>query len=156
MKLHDGVFGLVVTVCGAALAVAAYRLPPTPGQAFGSGFFPLILGVVLICAGAALALDAVIRRKGQALAVIPAWLGDRWAVANVFVGFACVAFYVLTSEILGFLLCAIIILTILQYRFGRPLFGSLLWAFVISASFQALFASLLRVPLPPGPLLGIL
>lgn len=155
MKLHDGLLGLIVAIGGVALAVAASRLPPTPGQAYGSAFFPLILGVVLAGAGLVLLAGALVRRERQALVVAPGWLGDRWAIFNVLVAFGCVAFYVLASERLGFFLCAVAILAVLQLRFGRPIAGTLLWAVVIAASFQTLFASLLRVPLPPGPFLGV-
>jgi hypothetical protein len=60
-------------------------------------------------------------------------------------------FYVRVSETLGFFLCVVAILPVLQRRFGQPLPSTILWAVVIAASFQALFFSLLRVPLPAGP-----
>ena len=95
MKLHDGLLGLIVAIGGAALAVAASRLPPTPGQAYGSAFFPLNLGVVLEkqgdVSGASAVYaqcirdfpeDAVARARLAALYRDSGQLDDAWRLAR--------------------------------------------------------------------------
>jgi putative tricarboxylic transport membrane protein len=134
---------LPVGLLGLAALLLARDFPAMPGQAYGPGLFPMLLGAGLIgCAiGAALqtpepkGAPATARARITALAfalaplvVLVAWDAAGWPLIA-----------------LG--LCA----TLLMLGGTRPIVA-LVAAFCFAAVTWILFAMLLRVPLPRGPL----
>lgn len=131
----------------AALGVAAIwfsrDFPPVPGQAYGPGLFPAILGWVLTACSLGVALqpagerDTAATREGRFAASVYAL-----APAVLLLGWESIGWPIL-SFALGTALLAVG-----RVRWWRCLLGGLL----IAALTWVLFPMLLRVPLPRGPL----
>ena len=131
----------------AALGIAAIWLsrdfPPVPGQAYGPGLFPALLGWVLTACAVGVALQpageraATAARRGRFAAAVYAL-----APAVLLVGWETVGWPIL-SWVLGATLLAVG-----RVRWWRCILGGAL----ISVLTWVLFPMLLRVPLPRGPL----
>ena len=67
MKLNDAVFGLLLTLLGAAVLVAIQGYPRIPGQPVGPALFPGAVAAGLCVAGVLLIVRGL-RHRGDALA----------------------------------------------------------------------------------------
>jgi putative tricarboxylic transport membrane protein len=131
----------------AALAIAAIWLsrdfPPVPGQTYGPGLFPTILGWILTACAVGVALQPAGERataatpKGRVAALVYAL-----APAVLLLGWESIG-WPLLSFALG-----VALLAVGRVRWWRSILGGAL----ISVLTWVLFAMLLRVPLPRGPL----
>ena len=131
----------------AALGIAAIWLsrdfPPVPGQTYGPGLFPSILGWVLTACAVGVALQPAGERtiaatpKGRVAALVYAL-----APAVLLLGWESIG-WPLLSFALG-----VALLAVGRVRWWRSILGGAL----ISVLTWVLFAMLLRVPLPRGPL----
>lgn len=155
MRLSDTALGGLVAVLGGVITVASLQLPGVPGQAYGAGFFPAIVGVTLALAGVALAATGL-RRRDQKLLVLPAWLGSPWAVINVLILAASIVLFAVFGDVIGFIPFAIAILWLVQVRLDTPMLRALVVAVIGAIALYLLFDWLLRVPLPDGVLEGLL
>jgi len=155
MRLSDAALGVLVAVLGGAVLIASLRLPGVPGQEYGAGFFPAILGTLIAGAGAALFVSGM-KRRDQALVVLPAWLGDGWAVLNVAILAAAIILFAVFGDDIGFIPFAVVVLWLVQVRLGTPMLRALVVAAVGAFALHLLFGTLLRVPLPDGILEGVL
>ncbi len=155
MRLSDTALGSLVAVLGGAITVASVQLPGVPGQAYGAGFFPAIVGVTLALAGVALAVTGW-RRSDQKLLVLPAWLSSPWAVINVLILAASIVVFAAFGDVIGFIPFAIAILWLVQVRLDTPMLHALVVAVIGAFALYLLFGWLLRVPLPDGLLEGLL
>lgn len=139
---------VVVIALGLVALVAAAKLPPTPGQNFGAGFVPGLVGGVMTAAGVLLALRALRRRAS--FASEPATKLVRPAGPLVVLG--GLAAYVLLSEWLGFHLTAMLVVGSLTVAFTRRWRIAVLVAVVAAIGVHAVFYGLFKVPLPWGVL----
>ena len=131
----------------AALGIAAVWLsrdfPPVPGQTYGPGLFPTVLGWVLTACALGVALQpaaeqsAAVSPQGRLAAAVYAL-----TPAVLLAGWESVGWPIL-SFVLGALLLAVG-----RVRWWRCLLGGAL----IAVMTWVLFPMLLRVPLPRGPL----
>jgi hypothetical protein len=134
---------------GVCLAAMRLRLWDAAGPA--SGFLPFLTGLVFVGVGLVLLIRewaAPRRPDGSA----PFWADAAGAtrVALVIVGLVAMA---LLMPLIGFLLAAIVVMTfLLGLTEGRRLGSSVLLAIASSLLIYWLFASLLQVRLPRGPL----
>ena len=152
MKLNDAVFGALFVALGAFVLWRVQGFPPIPGQQYGAGAFPGVIGAGFLAVGLLLVLVGLRRR-----AVVP-WLRlADWtrsvqhlgALAAVVLG---VVAYILWADDVGFLLLAPVLLgTWLLVLSVRP---PVALAVTLAASLVIWFAfyKLLRVPLPWGVL----
>jgi putative tricarboxylic transport membrane protein len=131
------VFSLVVLLESGRLPLGSLRNP-------GPAYVPVALAVVLLCLGTLLAaLD-----KGPALSSV-SWKEWRHAVAI----FAVCAFAALALERLGFrITIALSLALLLRVLEGKGAVFSVLLSAAFAVGAFLLFDTLLRVPLPRGPL----
>jgi putative tricarboxylic transport membrane protein len=155
MKFNNRVLGLIVLAGGAALSVSAWRMPPTPSSTIGPGFFPLLIGLVLLSAGFLLIAGSRVGPQTAAITV-PDWFSDTWGLLNVSTVASCIVLYVVGVERLGFVPTASLIVFALAARLGQSVLRAAPTAVIAALCFHMLFAKLLRVPLPPGLLKGFL
>lgn len=132
-----------VGLLGLAAMLLARDFPPIPGQAYGPSLFPMLLGAALLGCAIGVALQAPGPKPGSATA--------RGRIAGLSFALAPLL-VVLAWDVAGWPLIALGLGTALLILGGaRPLV-----ALVAAACFAAvtwmLFAMLLRVPLPRGPL----
>ncbi|WP_270937031.1 tripartite tricarboxylate transporter TctB family protein [Falsiroseomonas oryzae] len=148
MKLSDRVSGALLVVLGAAAAISGSRLPAVPGQDVGPAVFPMVVGGGLVLCGAAIALGI-----GHAFEAPDEEEGGprgQWYGLRALVPPALLVFYVLVVEPLGFLPTAAIIVGVASAALGAGWRLALPLALVAPFAVHAVFAKLLRVPLPDG------
>ena len=152
MKLNDAVFGLLLLAMGAAVLFIVQDYPTIPGQQVGPALFPGMIAVGLCVCGLVLLV-----RGWRARASVP-WLDmDDWVrsprhVLALVLLISSVLFYILASQWLGFLVSAVLILTVLFRVLQLSLARSLLIAVIATLVIHFAFYKLLRVPLPWGVL----
>lgn len=137
----------VATVPVAALGLMAVwqarDFPPVPGQVYGPGLFPTVLGLILLgCAVGVMLQKPAVQSQAVGLRNRVAALTYALTPAVLFIGWETVGWPVL-SCVMGTLL-----LGVGGVRWSRCLLGGV----SIAALTWVLFPMLLRVPLPRGPL----
>lgn len=150
------VVGLVcLTVAGVVLAIT----PTFPaGQESvgitGPAFFPNVLAIVLILAGAyKIVRGFVARSSNPGIHFGELALSLRQPeIATVLLTVAMLVLYVLFFELLGFVLCTVSFLFVLMARLGVKKLRSALYAAGFTALIYLMFGKLFGVSLPPGVL----
>lgn len=147
MRLPDHISGLGLAGLGAAAALSGSRLPDVPGQDVGPAVFPVLVGSLMAVCGIAIALG--IGRAFEAPdpddAVPPRFAGARTVLPPLLL-----VAYALLVERLGFLPTAAALVAITAFAFGASWRLVLPLAVVAPLGVHAVFAKLLRVPLPDG------
>ena len=158
MRLHDTILGGAFMALAAAVLVAARSFPTLPGQPYGPGTFPTLVGVVMLGAGALLAVAGLRRGfgAGRPLFVPPAELDRPGAALRMAAVPVFVIAYVILSGPLGFPLVAPPLLAGLVWLATRRALLSIVTGLATSAAIWMLFAELLRVPLPLGVLTEVI
>ncbi len=136
--------GLVVGLLGTAAILVARSFPTPPGQLYGPAMFPTIMGAGLLVCGVLIALKPV-----PPPFVEPDAPGGKLAALC----FAATPALVLALfETLGWpLICAPLVCGLLLLVGARPL-AAVFTGLGMAAFTWVVFAMLLRVPLPRGPL----
>nr|WP_222622408.1 tripartite tricarboxylate transporter TctB family protein [Ramlibacter albus] len=143
---------MLVFALGAAVLLGVQGFPKIPGQPVGPALFPGLIAVGLCVTGLVLVV------QGWRGRVTQPWLQwDDWVRSPRHVlGFAAVivgtAFYILAANKLGFLPCAVFVLTGLFCILRMPVGRSVLVAVIAALAIHFAFYKLLRVPLPWGVL----
>jgi putative tricarboxylic transport membrane protein len=158
MRINDAILGVIIIAFSILVMVDAHSYPALPGVPYGPGLFPTIIAGCMLLGGLILIFKGLrhFRESG--------WFSwDNWAkrprtYVTLCLIFLALLFYIFFSERLGFLLTSVMILfPLLLWTRGRERFVSSL---IISISFSFIiylaFAKLVRVPLPPGLMEGIL
>jgi len=154
MKLGDAGSGLLAAMLGVAVVLQARTFPPMLGQPVGPSLFPVLIGGGLIVAGAALIL-ADVRARTRTFVKLEAWAQRPRMLANFALVIADLLFYALAVDRLGFLITAVLFLTVLFLAFGVRRARILPIAVAVTIVIHYGFYTLLRVPLPWGMLEGI-
>jgi putative tricarboxylic transport membrane protein len=150
LKANDALAGALLLALAAAILFHIRLFPNIPGQNIGPAAFPGLLATLLaICA---IALIARGFKNGNSVAWIApsAWIRSPKQVLNFILTVAVLLFMAWGIEKLGFIVCGIVLLTILfsglrlRPRVSVPL------ALVVTLLIHTLFYKLLRVPLPWG------
>ncbi|MGG5808070.1 tripartite tricarboxylate transporter TctB family protein [Falsiroseomonas sp. CW058] len=148
MRLSDRVSGGLLVALGAAAAVAGSRLPGVPGQDVGPAVFPMVVGGGLVLCGAMIAFGI-----GHAFEAPEEEDGPprgRWFGLRALLPPALLLFYVLAADGLGFLPTAAAIIAASAVALGAGWRLVLPLAVIGPLAVHAVFAKLLRVPLPDG------
>jgi putative tricarboxylic transport membrane protein len=153
LHLSDRTSGVGLAVLGAVTAYAGSRLPPVPGQDVGPAVFPMVVGIGLAACGVMIALG--VGRSFEAPeteAEAPAETGQpsRMSGLRALLPPVLLIFYVLASEWLGFLLTAALMVLAVSLALGARPRLALPLAILTPPFVHAVFAKLLRVPLPDG------
>tara|TARA_R110002072_G_scaffold49863_9_gene134983 strand:+ start:1609 stop:2073 length:465 start_codon:yes stop_codon:yes gene_type:complete len=153
MKANDLIIGALTLLVGLLLLITSFDYPALPGQAYGAGTMPRLLGGLGIGLGVALLVKGW--RGGVALVSLDAWARDRRAI-GVAGTLVTTVFVILVSGDLGFVVTAIIAM------FAMMLIGGIRVALALVVSVSAslviylAFSRLLLVPLPRGPVENLL
>jgi putative tricarboxylic transport membrane protein len=144
--------GLVSLVLGAAVIQYARGLPSGPGGYPGPGLFPTIVGVLFVVFGTILFVQAV---TGRVAVTEPNEVDrePRWrSIGNVVVLVIAVPIYVALARHLGFVIAMALVAAGVMLRLRVRLRIVLLVAAIVVPMVSYLFGTVLRVPLPAGPL----
>ena len=142
--LRDRLPAAVVGLVGAAAILGAREFPTPPGQLYGPAMFPVAMGAGLLLCATSIALRPV-----PAPTAGPDAPGGRLAALVYALSPALV---LLLFEPLGWpLLCAPLVCGLLLLVGARPL-PAALTGLAMAGFTWVVFAMLLRVPLPRGPL----
>lgn len=152
MKFSDLLTGLFLVLLGGGVAAYGYALPPMPGQVYGAGLFPMLIGVCLAGFGAYLARHGLIaqRAAGAPLVTVDDWARDHRLLTNMALVLILIVAYVLFSTRIGFVPMSLAILIILFWRLGVEWKRNILIAVLATTFIQISFSNILRVPLPRG------
>ena len=152
MKLHDTLSGLALLIIALLVALNTADFPEIPGQQIGPAVFPRILAALLaLCAGL-LMVRARLPARDQAWVQLGAWLQSPVHRRNFVITITCLLFYVLASELLGFLVCGLLILCVMFRALSVKPSHIVPLAIGITLLIHTLFYKGLRVPLPWGVL----
>lgn len=134
---------LPIGLLGLAALMLARDFPPIPGQAYGPGLFPMLIGAGLIVCAIGAGLQAPKPREAS-----PSTSARVAALA-----YALAPLVVLLAwDVAGWPLIALVLGTGLLMLGGARPIVAVVAAFCFAAVTWGLFAMLLRVPLPRGPL----
>lgn len=148
MRFNDAIFGAVLLLAGIAVAWAAAGHPPMPGQAFGAGSFPLVIGVALAVTALPLILSGL-RQRSPALGLSD-WARSPRSWRDLALTLAAPTVYILVVDLIGFVPTAFAILLVLAATLGARLATATVFAAVMAVGLYLGFARGLRVPLPRG------
>jgi putative tricarboxylic transport membrane protein len=153
MKFNDAISGLALGSLAIAVLVNASGFPAIPGQNIGPAAFPsLLAGLLLVCA----VLLVIKGLRGQpAMRWIEwgAWTRSPVHLRNFLITLACLLFYILASDRLGFLVCAFSILCVMFAALGVRRRLIIPVAMGVTLLVHTIFYKGLRVPLPWGILM---
>jgi putative tricarboxylic transport membrane protein len=154
MRIHDAITGLLLAMLAVAVLVAVSQYPPIPGQNIGPSAFPgLVAGLLLICS--CLLIWRGLRGERRPLAQFDDWVRSPRHILNVVLILGALLFYVLLSDVVGFIPSGILILAVLFFSLGVRTHLILPVAIIATLVIHTLFYKFLRVPLPWGPLQSI-
>jgi len=149
MRFHDSLVGSVLLLLALAVLWSLRSFPEPIGQPYGAALFPgLIAGGLAVCA-------LLLIVQGLRAARTP-WveLGAGLRLPRKRLGFVLVlgtlVFYILCAELLGFVLCAIVMLTVLLWAFAVSPRWILPIATLATLVVHTAFYQWLKVPLPWG------
>ena len=113
MKLNDAVFGLLLLALGVAVLLAVQSFPNIPGQKVGPALFPGLIAAGLCVGGFLLIVQGLRARASVPWVTLASWTRSPRHLLGFALLILSVVFYMLASERLGFLPCAVLLLTAL-------------------------------------------
>lgn len=154
MRVYQTLFAGLVLAAGIVYEVMALRMPRGRIGQPGPGFFPMIVGAVLVLTAAACLVQALASRRSDSPASAPA--GDEAPIAArqtsktwLLLGF--LVLYVLTLQPVGFPIAVIVFLMASIWAFGyRKWLPALGIAAALTVVSYLTFIVWLKVPLPLG------
>lgn len=155
MRIHDIILGPFIALLGVGLCVWSLFLPMPSHLDYGPGMFPRLTGAGLILSGLVIAAGALTRGEWGALVGRPLWTRDLRIAWRFWVLLVAPFFYVFAADTLGFFATAALILIAVMLANGVRLHWAVPVGLVLAAFVNIVFASLLGVPLPWGPLTPI-
>lgn len=153
MRVNDAITGAILLLFSAAVFAYSETFPKLLGMQFSAGFWPQTLSVAMgLCAVTLVFQGLRTRRAGGAWVELDDWWSQSGTVLTVFLVPGSILFYILLSDFLGFIICSLIILTVLCLRFGLSIVRALTVAVLTTAVMHLVFAEGLLVALPLGVL----
>ncbi len=156
MRIRDAIFGGLFACLGLFMLYQASGFPSFPGQPYGASLLPSILGAGFVLTGVFLVLRDLLSGQGGTWAAPVEALRTRsgFVAALLVVGTALA--HILVSPHVGFIPVSIFCLTALFLWFRVRVVIAVPVALAGTAVCWFFFASVLKVPLPRGILVGIL
>ena len=152
MKFNDAVSGAALLALAIAILVNVSGFPAIPGQSIGPGVFPGLLAVLLAICAVLLILKGLAATRHEAWIESGDWMKSAVHLRNFIITIGCLVFYILASEVIGFLLCGVIILSSMFWALAVRRGLILPLAVLITLVIHSVFYKGLRVPLPWGVL----
>jgi putative tricarboxylic transport membrane protein len=157
MQVSDRLSGIGLMALGAAAIAGAAWLPPMRGQSIGPSVFPSVIGAGLVICGGLIAFGIGRSFEEEAAKDVAAHSNvvadaepDRFSGLRAFIPVIAVLFYVVAVEPLGFVPVAALIVGSVALALSSGWKLALGLAIIAPPIIHALFAKLLRVPLPSG------
>ena len=148
MRANDTLIGAVLLVLSVAVFWHTFTFPAIPGQPYGAALFPRTVSIGLAIVSVLLILQGM--RSGEPLLRVRGGANGRLLAFTVTV--ASLFFYLLLSDVLGFIICSTLMLIALMWSYGvRP---KLLLPLSLGGTLviHTAFFKLLHVPLTWGVL----
>ncbi len=153
MKFDDAILGVIISLFGAAIIYLSSGFDTLRHISYGPGFFPTIIGAGLVFCGILLIGRRFLEGRPEGKWVE---LGDWSRSARHIVNFVLVPFsvifYILISDVAGFFLSMILLLSIQIAWFTRRFWTSVGIALFVTLILQIFFQGFMSVPLPWGVL----
>ncbi|MHA3979032.1 tripartite tricarboxylate transporter TctB family protein [Halovulum sp. GXIMD14794] len=155
MKADRLFLGLLVVLGGIALIASSFAYPSLPGQAYGAGTMPRVVGGFGILLGAALLLQGWRQGADRQRFARADWARGRQGLAVLAVLLGVVV-YIVAAEPIGFIPVAGTLLLALMLLGKVRLLPALVVSVIASVAVYVVFSRFLLVPLPRGPLEALL
>lgn len=157
MRFNDAVFGVLLLVAAGAIFVVARGFPAMPGQDFGPALFPDLIAAGLVISGGVLIYTGVRRPEFQGAVELGEWARSGGHLVDVGLVIGGLVVLIAVWDRVGFLIAATLLTGGLVARFrGGRVVGSFVGALVACLIIDWIFRRVLLVPLPLGPLTGII
>jgi len=150
MKVNDAFLGSVFLGLSLLILWSVRSLPKIPGQDVGPSAFPSLLASLLAICSVLLVIRGIRERRLQPFFQAGAWTGSWPHVRSFLIVIGGLLFYALSSEYLGYFLCAPIILVSLFLSLGVSAAKALPLAALATLGAHTVFYKMLLVPLPWG------
>ncbi len=148
MKKLDIISGIILLVGGAAIFLRSLSYPIGTFRAPGAGLFPLIASILLIGLSAVLTIQAILPKKGTAIAPAP-FFPEKGALRRMLLGVAGMVGYRYLMPVVGFgPSTGIFMLFLIKFLGGYGWKISLFYAAVSAVAFYYLFQVWLQIPMP--------
>jgi len=158
VKVNDAISGIFFILFGFLIFYLTRDFPIMPGQRYGAGMFPRLIGFFMGVGGVSLIFRGVRTRNGAPWFTVMDWISSPRHLASFFLVILVLIFYILVSDTLGFIPTAFICLFVLLNWLRGPATwrssaGISIFAIIV---IQQFFGEFLRVPLPWGivPIFG--
>lgn len=154
MKFHDSVIGGLLICFGLWVVWTSSSFPKLTGQPIGPGTFPVILGVATILGGIGIGVQGL-RNGGPLMRLAPGWRNAE-RIFNAMVLIVGTAFLAMKFEMIGFPIGGSLLLIALFLTSGKrhPIWIGLAVGFIVVL--HIILSGFLHVPLPAGPLKGLI
>lgn len=156
MRFNDAIVGAVLLLLAAAVLWLTRGFPQMPGQHYGPALFPTIIAFGLAICGLVLVLSGLRRLGSHPWLDFDPWTRTPGRLLDVAIVLLGIVAYILLSDLLGFLIISTALLTVWMVRFRGRVASSLAIAVAASLLIDYGFRKLLLVPLPLGPLVGVM
>lgn len=155
MKFNDVLSGAALLALALAILFNIQSFPNIPGQNIGPAAFPGLLASLLAGCAVLLMVRAWRAPEPRQWLVLGDWLNSAYHRRNFLITLACLLFYILGSERIGFIPCAIAILVTMFWalQVRRRLIFPI--AILVTLVIHTIFYKGLRVPLPWGWLMPL-
>ena len=148
MKNLDLISGIILLVAGTALFLQSLSYPIGTFRTPGAGLFPLIASILLLGLSAALTLQAILPKKGRAIAPAP-FFPEKGAFRRILLGVAGMVGYRYLLPVIGFgPSTGVFMLFLIRFLGGYGWKISLFYSAVSAVAFYYLFQVWLRIPMP--------
>lgn len=156
MKINNAVSGIAVGLFGLAVYIHSGTFPAI-GQQIGPEVFPQVIAVGMMICAILLVIKGIKEKKdtGEGWVTLPEWAREPRTLFGFLLVLIALAFYILASESLGFLITGFIMLMVLFLYFQVKPWVALVTAIISVFVIHYLFYSVLKVPLPWGVLESI-
>jgi len=146
VRLNDAVIGLILFALSLAVLWHVRGFPTIPGQPYGAGLYPRVIGIGLAVVSVLLMISGW-RSGGPMMRLGRAADGRPLAFVTTILA---LFFYLLFADRLGFILASIAMLCALLWAYGVPRLRIVPVAVIATLVIHAGFYKLLKVPLPWG------
>jgi putative tricarboxylic transport membrane protein len=152
VKVNDAISGIFFILLGSLIFYLTRDFPIMPGQKYGAGLFPRLIGFLMGFGGVVLIFRGIKTRKGTPWVTAMDWVSSPRHIISFFLVIGVLIFYILVSDLLGFIPTAFICLMVLLVWLRGPVYwkSSFLISILSVIVIQQFFGEFLRVPLPWG------
>jgi putative tricarboxylic transport membrane protein len=156
IKLSELHLGILTALGGIALLAASWHFAPMPGQPYGAGTMPRLIGWCAILLGVFMVATSLRHLPDMLKPHLSDWVRTPRLAFAAFAVLATIVFYILTSEALGFIPVSLISLFVLMLILRTKPVTALLVSVVSTLVVYYGFSRLLMVPLPRTEFLSFL